>query len=248
MPNSHELLVFFDKLHDQSLEFLRDVRFEKQPQQDCYIVCIYASMIELCGGILVLVRGNRRISVSPVFRTLLEAYADFKNMLQDPAYVNYCYARHHQDWINILESNQRPNPFLVEIHGHKDRDAALERYKNELQRLAEEGVHPLRVSERFEMAGITDEYLSIYHFESDAIHNSWQALIGRHFEEIYNGFGLSLYKERSLDEYVTHLDSSIALLLDATDKVHRRFGSDHQAAIEELWKELSAIREKPRRR
>lgn len=236
---SKELLLFLDKLHDQAIELLRSVHFDKRPHRDGYVVCLYASMIELCGGIVVLISRDRKTSVSPVFRTLLEASVDFKNALQDSTYVKHAYAQHHKDWIKVL--SEQPNPFLAGILGHDSRDAALERHKEDIQKLKDQGIKPLKIVEKFDRAEMADEYRSIYHFECDAAHNSWQSLLGRHFKEADNDFELTLYKERSLGDYTTYLDSAAALLLDATGKIHERFNSGEQHRVEELRQELSAL-------
>ncbi len=189
---SKELLAFVDKLHDRSMALLEGVTFDKRLEEDGYIVCLYASMIELVGGIVVLVKENRHTSVSPAFRTFLEAYVDFKNMLDDANYLLNCYARHHEGWLKIHKESEKPNPYLAEIREHEDRDAAIERHETELKSLLERGYTPLNVFTRFERAGMANAYRSIYHFESHRAHNNLQALISRHFECDQNDFGLAL--------------------------------------------------------
>ena len=107
---STNLLRFLNKLHDEAIEFLRDVRFDKRPDRDGYAVSLYASIIELCGGIIVLVSQDRKTAVSPVFRTLLEAYVDFKNAMQNSTYVKHAYAQHGKDWIKVSERATEPFP------------------------------------------------------------------------------------------------------------------------------------------
>jgi Family of unknown function (DUF5677) len=129
--------------------------------------------------------------------SFLEAYVEFRNISDDASYLKNCYARHHENWIKVLRQSEEPNPYLVGIHNHVERDAALARHENELNRLKQEGFAPLNISTRFERAGMADEYRSIYHFESDGSHNSLQALISRHVELGQSDFGLALYKKRS---------------------------------------------------
>src|SRR5207342_3390439 len=130
-----------------------------------------------------------------------------------------------ENWIKVLKRSQDPNPYLAGIHDHADRDTVLQRHEAELQRLKEEGFPPLKIVTRFERAGMADEYRSIYRFESDGSHNSLQALIGRHVELGEEGFALALYKERSLNDYQTWLDSTAGLLMDATQRIHERLMS-----------------------
>jgi hypothetical protein len=172
---AQEQLDFLAKVHDQSVDLLEAVKFDKNPYRDGYLLCLYASMVELCGGIVLLIEYDRKTALSPVFRTFLEAYVDFKNTAEDRAYVKFSHARHHKDWIKVLRT--KANPFLASILAHHQLDASLQGHEADLKELKAEGIHPLKVDERFAKAGMTDEYLSVYHFESDAIHNSWQAMI-----------------------------------------------------------------------
>src|SRR5262245_18498906 len=102
--------------------------------------------------------------------------------MQDSTYIKHAYAQHGKDWIKVLSA--RPNPFLATILNHEQRDAALQRHTQSVEKLESEGIKPLNKADKFEKAGMSDEYRSIYHFESDEIHNSWRALLSRHFEKL----------------------------------------------------------------
>jgi hypothetical protein len=243
MSTPEERLQFLGQVHDQSLELLRGVSFDKHPRRDGYLVCLYASMIELAGGIVLLVHNDRKTAMSPVFRTFVEAYVDLKNVAEDRIFVEHSFARHHKDWIKILGANGESNRFLGEVNAHEKRQEALKRHERELEKLRDQGVHPLKVAERFARAGMSDEYFALYHFESDAIHNSSQALLGRHVEETRgDDFGLTLYKQRSLEDYDSYMDAAAVLLLDATRIVHEQINSGKQDDIQRLSQKLDAIR------
>ena len=47
--------------------YLGTLTFDKRFEADGYIVCLYASMIELCGGIIALVQSDRLSALPPVF-------------------------------------------------------------------------------------------------------------------------------------------------------------------------------------
>ena len=98
------------KLHDRSLTLLEDVTFDKRLERDGLTMCLYASMIELTGGIIVLVERDRRTALSAVFRTFLEAYVEFKNISDDASYLKNCCARHHKNWIKVLRQSEEPSP------------------------------------------------------------------------------------------------------------------------------------------
>jgi hypothetical protein len=61
--------------------------------------------------------------------------------------------------------------------------------------------------------------------------------------KLATGSSLNLYMQGgSLDEYVTYLDASAALLLDATDRLHERLQSGKQGSVKALLAELSEVR------
>src|SRR6476646_6194877 len=239
---SKELLGFLSKLHDQSIKLLRELRFNKQLHADGYIVCLYASMIELCGGIITLVESGRQSSLSSVVRTFLEAYVDFENLRENPNYIFNCYARHHENWIKVLSDAQQSNPYLAGIHRHEFRErAALKRHQSELQRLKKEGFAPLQIATRFGRAGMAEEYRSLYHLECEGTHNSLQALMKRHMELGEDGFELALYRDLSPDDYAAQLSLTARLLLDATLRIHARLKSGREKDIDPLGYELAHL-------
>jgi hypothetical protein len=238
---SEQLFVFLQGLHDESIELLGDLKFDKRLERDGLLVGIYASMIELTGGVLLLVQGNRYAAVSAVFRTFLEAYVDFKNLFTDPSYAKNSYAQHHARWIKVL-SPEVPNQYLSEIRAHPECQAALQRHQKEFAKLKKEGFSVLNVKERFQRAGMLEEYDSIYHFESDGSHNSLQAFINRHVELGEDTFGLALYKERSIEDYAARLDTTARLFMDATQNLHERLKSEHRARITAWRQKLDGLR------
>ena len=148
-PVSGEPFKFLDRLHDESIEMLRDVTFNKGLDKDGLLVGIYATLIELAGGVLVLVYQDRYSALSPVFRALLEAYVDFKNLFDDPNYLKHAYANHHANWSKLLR-NKEPNRYLEDIRGHEDFEASLRRHEEGLAELKKQGFGPLKVKERFD--------------------------------------------------------------------------------------------------
>ena len=199
-------------------------------------------MIELSRGIATLTELDLRTALSPVFRTFLEAYVEFKNMIEDPAYINHCYARHHHDWIRVLKESKDPNPYLAQIGNHASYDAVVQRHESGLQELKDGGFGPLKILNRFEKAGMANEYRSIYHFESDGSHNSLQAMIERHIELGEDGYDLALYRKRTLKDYEAILDSTAGLLMDATRRIAERLKSERREVVEALSNELAGLR------
>jgi Family of unknown function (DUF5677) len=238
---SQELFDFVKKLHDESVELLRDVKFNAALPSDRLILGTYASMIEFCGATVILIDGGGYIALPLVFRSFVEAYVHFSNVMKDATYVDHYNASHHEHWTKVLKEREEPNPFLAGIHSHGERASALRRHEEELARLKAAGVEPLNIRSRFERVGMLAEYQSVYLFESDYVHTSLQALMGRHFELNEGRLGLALYKARSLEDCLTRLDGTAAILLAATGSVHELYKSGREKDVAALSQEFGKL-------
>jgi hypothetical protein len=239
---SKDLLAFVKRLHDESMELLRDVRFNVGLRSDRLILGTYGSMIEFAGATLTLIDGNSFIALPLVFRSFIEAYVHFINTTRDQNYVNHYEASHHEHWIKVLKDRDEPNPFLAEIHSHAERATRLKEHEAELARLKAANLGPLLIRTRFERAGLLDLHQSVYLFESDGVHTTLQALIERHYELNDGRLGLSLYKPRSLEDCSSRLDGTAAGLMDATQKVHERYNSGRLEYVSDLSEQFAKLR------
>jgi hypothetical protein len=238
-PISNEQSLFLKKVHDACVVMLQDVTFDQRFEKDGLLVGLYASLVELTGGFLVLVHFDRYAAVPPVSRTFLEGYVDFTNLFADPDYVQHIYVAHHDNSLKLLK---RDNPNLSSVRNHQDYETSIRHHEEKLAKLRSQGFRELKLWERFKRAGLWNEYGAIYHLESDGAHNSVHAFISRHVEFNEEGFGLALYKRRNADAYNARIEMHTSYLLDATEKLHRRLESKHLAQIGGLRSEWERLR------
>lgn len=237
-----KLLQFVKKLHDKCIELAGRLTFNKSFSQDGMVVCLYGTLLELTGSFVALADSKKKAGMSPVFRSFLEGYVDFKNISNDPSYINFAYAMHHKLWVKALTASKENNPFLQGIAEYKERDSELKRHETELQKLRDKEFRPLQVHERFERAGMQTEYKSIYNFISGEVHNGIGALTGRHLERKENDFDLVIYSDFRIGECAAQLDTIAELLLKATNQLHRRLDSKCEKELEQLDKEFATAR------
>lgn len=76
-----------------------------------------------------------------------------------------------------------------------------------MKSLRDRGYYPLNIYERFEKAGMTDEYRSLYNFLSSDTHSNISALIGRYYEINGNDLKVTFYKNVPIQHFVTYIDS-----------------------------------------
>ena len=106
------------------------------------------------------------------------------------------------------------------------------------------GYKSLNIFQRFQRAGMVDEYRSLYNFLSNDAHSNIRALVNRHLEIHENDFTVVYYKDEPLEDYLLTLDSTAGLLVDASLKIHQFFETGAHSEIEKLSKELNEIRSK----
>ncbi|MFZ0609915.1 MAG: DUF5677 domain-containing protein, partial [Xanthobacteraceae bacterium] len=174
-----DLLKFVKRLHDASVSLAAKLKFNKSFSKDGGVVCLYGSLIEHASSFITLVEHRQKTGSSSIFRSFLEAYVDFVNLEKDASYIKHCYATFYEQWLKVLRVSAG-NQYLKDIAELDGRDAIVQNYKSELQKLEKENFRPLRVDERFRKAGLEAEYNSIYRLESGEAHNSLSALFQRH--------------------------------------------------------------------
>jgi Family of unknown function (DUF5677) len=230
-------------IHDRLLDLIPTMKFDKTYQVHFARVALYASLVELTGAMICLIENNGRVALPSTFRTFLEASVELKNLNTDPSYIEHMYASHMKEWLAVLrESKNGSNPYLSGIGGIRNLDELIARDEGSLRRLQENGKRPLSVYERFERAGMVEEYRSLYNFLSCDSHSNIRALIGRHLDEDSGRFEVVMYRDEPIDSFAATLDSTAGILLHASLETHRSFETGQEAAVEEMLGELARLR------
>ncbi len=86
MNESKNIIGFLGLLHDRCLDLSQQLIFDKSHALHFALMSLYGSLIELVGCMLTLMRNNGKLGVPPLFRTFLETYVEFHNLVRDPKY------------------------------------------------------------------------------------------------------------------------------------------------------------------
>lgn len=238
-----EIYEFVKRLHDECIRYSEHIIFHKKHPRHLYLVALYGTLIELAGSLTTLIERKHRTGVPPIFRSILEAFVDLKNLHESAEYVHHMDASYYDQWIKVLkEAKGKPNPYLKSISEIKNLDEQLKKDEHELTELKKKKYIPLNVFERFRRAGMEDEYRSLYNFLSNDAHSNIRALISRHVEIHESDFNVVYYKDEPLEGFLTYLDSTAGLLMEASMSIHQFFETDSVVEIERLSKELNVIR------
>jgi hypothetical protein len=236
-------LEFLKSIHDRLLALVPAIQFDKTHQVHFARVALYASLIEFTSAMICLIENNGRVALLSTFRSFLEASVELKNLNADPSYIEHMYASHMEEWLRVLYESKKENAYLAGIGGIPQLDELIAKDEANLKNLKEKGKHPLKVFERFEKAGMVEEYRSLYNFLSCDSHSNIRALMQRHFEETEGKFDVVMYRNEPIESFVATLDTAAALLLEASRDTHAAFNTDKLSEVDLMQNELIKLRE-----
>jgi hypothetical protein len=231
---------YLDTLQKTCLALSRELRFDKTHPLQFTLVAQYGSILELAGAIVVLRQHGCTTGVPAVFRTLLETSVEFSNLSADPKYGYYWEAADLDGWLRLLKAARRGNnPYLADLERIANLGFIIDSYQARFDALREDGYRPLTIGKRFERAGMSAAYESVYNMLSADAHSNRRALIGRHLDITSEGFDLTLYK--SVDQ-LAFADTTAAILLESTRTIHAALGRDAGLDLDPLEAEFGRVR------
>ena len=87
-----------------------------------------------------------------------------------------------------------------------------------------------------------EEYYSIYNFLCSDSHSDKRALISRHVEIEKEDFNVVLYSDTKIEDFLTSIDSTSGLLVDASIKIHDFFKTESLESVQNIKKRLQIVR------
>jgi hypothetical protein len=239
-------LEFLKQCHDLSLEKAKSFRFDKQYKWHRNLIALHGSLIELSGALIVVADKQAFVGIKPIARTTLETYVEFKNLREKREYGNHLEASYYDQWLKIYNSAKGGNPYLAAIAAHETLEGTMTDSKAQLEKLNKKGFKPLNIFQRFERAGMEDEYRSIYNFLSNESHSNIRALIDRHIEIIDNTkeFHIVFYREREIEECNHYLTMAAGFMIESASFLHDLLGTKEGRFFATARKELDSIQQK----
>lgn len=238
-------LDLLKKLHDSLLKFSRELTFDKSHPWHRNLVALYGSLIELSGSLRILLNERGKIGVPSIFRTFLETYVEFNNLLKDKNYGYHMESQYNDQWLRLLkEASKGTNPYLKPIAARPSLPQEIAEMEKKLVDLKSKGYSPLKIRERFEKAGMSNEYASMYNMVSTDTHGNIRALIKRHIEIKESDFDIVYYKDAPLDDFLTYIDSTCGMLVHAAIGIHELLGTEVLSEVRTLEDDLKMWRRK----
>jgi hypothetical protein len=217
MDSYHNLLV-------KVLDNFEHLKFDKKHPWHNILITLYCSIVEYSDTILNLNKEDKSIGLPLIARGLIEAYVDLKNLSENKAYGYNLEVSYLSEWLKITkEAGTLENPFLNAIGEAKEFSVQVTEWEAELVEMKEKGARKLSQFHKFELAGLTHEYRSIYNFLCAHSHNNKRSLLERFFvlNEDKTDFNLEMFRESESGENQEYLDIGEQYLMLSSQIIHR---------------------------
>jgi hypothetical protein len=161
---------------------LSNLRFDiNDPALQCSVALLLA-ILDLARSVVASDRAGTYAAVAIVTRSAIDAYTDLVNLCENNEYWERLEAADAFEWRKVLESASRGrNPILEPLRKNETFVQGRRMQSDRLDELSNRGVAKLETKERFERAGLTNEYDSVYQMLSAEAHNNISHLRSRYF-------------------------------------------------------------------
>lgn len=236
---------FLEKLLAKSIEYSAKLTFNKEYQQHLYLVSLYCRIIELTHSCTILMKEKIISGVPIILRTVLETFADLKNLSDDEKYLNFMKAGYLKEWLRIFqEAKDGNNPYLGKISQIENLKQVYAEHETELQNLKKKRYAPLSHYERLEKAGMVNEYRSVYNFLCSHSHSNIRSLYDRYTNITGDNFTVICYKEPKQHDIDLYSTTLCDMLVSASLTIHKFFGSGLISQVESIHAEWEDIKTK----
>jgi Family of unknown function (DUF5677) len=239
-----ELIEFLELSVQSAVTACSGFRYDLSGPRDRFAVLLLYVILDYARAVVALAKADAFAGIPVVARSALEAYVDIANLCDHPGYWKHLVVVDASKWKQLLERASRgDNPALKALSDDALLPVGLRHYSEELEKLRAEGVRPLRISERFERAGLNREYESTYAILSDETHSNVSGLQGHYLD--YDDSKAWIVKQGEVSTHSHHYElpatlTTAEIVLKSTEKLLRLFGHG-TAVLSEAYRELDGI-------
>lgn len=242
MTDKASCIEKLETLLNTSIALTGRVVFHTEIPQHSYLMSMHCTIIELSSCCIELLKIGQSTAVPLIARSILEAYADLKCLLQDEKHWRFMHASHLKDKAKLTSEASHGNLLFAELAQQIDIESELSAVQEELASLKIEGVEPIKhISYRFKKAGMEAEYRSMYALLCNEAHNSQSALISRHLESDGDGFKITLFKDQPIEDVAASIDVIAGTLAGSIADVASFFSNEEVAEIQQLSEEIRRV-------
>lgn len=232
-----------DSLLPRAINAAQSLRFDAKYMRHLVVVSLYMTILELVEEIVSANRESSKISVPIISRSILEAFVDLKNVVTDEDYCNIIELDWLRGWKLTMENALTDNPYLVDIKADPNLKEGIEEHERRLNELKELGTKKLTAQQKFEKAGLANEYETMYRWTSSHSHGGLQALISRHIN-LSNPEKPEVvaFQDHDIEEFEIYIGPTCEILMQATELAHQFLESSESEVVKEMRGEVDAHR------
>jgi hypothetical protein len=158
-----ELLAFLRQTIQAGESICPGLRYDFYAQRDRYSVLLYYAILDHARSIAALADAQTYSAIPIVTRSALDAYADIANLADHIRYWEHLEEVDASKWKPLLERASRGgNPALRGLAESDLLPHGRRQFSKDLKELRAKGVSTLGAEERFQRAGLNNEYESMY--------------------------------------------------------------------------------------
>jgi len=173
--------------HDQDLSNQIEIAFEELTKLRTdwengsvqLVVGCYASCVELAQTVDFLVDHEKCYDAQIILRSMLEHFVELRNLELYPSHKHNLHLAHAKNIKLQLQNAATENKFFQNFSQRLDLAKETQNWNKKLEDIQELGGENLNIQQRFQIAGMNDEYESVYRNLSQLSHPTYGGIIRR---------------------------------------------------------------------
>jgi hypothetical protein len=158
------------------------------------------------------------VTIGGTVRSILESYADLCALAKDPLYARRMLATLYKERLKLFQDMiSRPaNQYHASLAQQIDPAAELAEATRQLAKEKADGYEPLSNFDRLEVAGLSNEYRSLYWQLCLESHNNIATIEQRHIDVSKGDAVLVLERDNPPSTMLKYYDSLVSMLIEAS--------------------------------
>jgi hypothetical protein len=167
----------------KSIDLIPHLKFDASHAWHRSMVCLYLAMVEYADVLVVMEKNEKAAGIASIVRSLLEAYVDLYNLSQDANYGYGLEFSYRKEWLRVAaEAERGTNRYLNGMSSAAGFLEQIKQWQADVAASEGKGHRALNKEQKFALAGMEEEYRSIYNFLCSESHNNIRALSRKHIE------------------------------------------------------------------
>lgn len=185
---------------DECANEISKVRFEPSYWRHLLVISMVCTVLESEHAAVLLAHHKKGHDSKLHARKVLEGLADLKLLTSDSGYVDVMRLADAEYWLKQLKQGREGNPYVQKLGSMSDIKNVIQNYQQEVDELKSNGARQKTVRDRFEAAGLLNEYLTVYSNLSGHSHSRLDTLIQRHVVEDGKGVKIVAFEETEVED------------------------------------------------